>query len=107
MRIKRKVSVGPFIALIVCMVGAFIYICSGVNGKIAETEDTFVQRRLTLSARQTEQSDLENVLLIVDTDAYIEREARTQHGFMKPDEIRFVISNPEVLYGEEGVPIRE
>ena len=103
MRIRRRVSVGPFIALVVCAVGAFAYLLAGINDKITEMENIYAQRRVELSARQTEQGELENVLMIVDTDAFVEREARTQHGFMRADEIRFVISNPEVLYGEEGV----
>ena len=45
-------------------------------------------------------------LASVGSDAYIENQARTVYGYMMPDEIRLVISNPETLYGEEGVPSR-
>lgn len=28
------------------------------------------------------------------------------YGYMMPDEIRFVITNPEALYGEDEIPSR-
>ena len=29
-----------------------------------------------------------------------------ENGYMMPDEIRFVITNPEALYGEDDIPSR-
>ena len=59
-----------------------------------------------LAELQNDQAALKDTLASVGSDAYIENQARTVYGYMMPDEIRLVISNPETLYGEEGVPSR-
>jgi cell division protein FtsB len=59
--------------------------------------------RIRLSDVQNEKLKLEAELSVAGTDAYIENEARTRYGYLKPGELRFVITNPEALYssGEE------
>lgn len=42
----------------------------------------------------------------VGSDSFIENQARTMYGYMMPDEIRFVITNPEALYGDDEIPSR-
>jgi cell division protein FtsB len=64
---------------------------------LAKEED---QSRLELAALQNEKQDLETELSAAGTDAYIENEARTRYGYLKPGELRFVITNPEALYGD-------
>ena len=50
---------------------------------------------------ENKESTLRETLDELGTDAFIENLARTQYGYMKADEIRFVITNPEDLYGFE------
>jgi cell division protein FtsB len=38
------------------------------------------------------------------SDEFIANEARTKYGFLADGEIRFIITNPSVLWGEEGPP---
>jgi cell division protein FtsB len=60
------------------------------------------QRRIQLSEVQSEKLKLEAELSVAGTDAYIENEARTRYGYLKPGELRFVITNPEALYSTGG-----
>lgn len=56
------------------------------------------QYRIQLSELQNEKLRLEAELEAAGTDAYIENQARTRYGYLKPGELRFVITNPEALY---------
>ena len=56
------------------------------------------QYRIQLSELQNEKLKLEAELSVAGTDAYIENQARTRYGYLKPGELRFVITNPEALY---------
>jgi cell division protein FtsB len=60
------------------------------------------QNRIQLSDIQKEKLSLEAELSVAGTDAYIENEARTRYGYLKPGELRFVITNPEALYSGGG-----
>ncbi len=57
------------------------------------------QERIRLGGLQNENLRLEAELSVAETDAYIENQARTRYGYLKPGELRFVITNPEALYG--------
>lgn len=59
------------------------------------------QYQTLLIQAQKEKQAVELEITQAGTDAYIENKARTQYGFLKPGEIRFEITNPEVLF--EGV----
>ena len=48
--------------------------------------------------------ELDSQIKLSENDDFIENEARTKYGFLRDGEIRFVITNPEVLWGPEGPP---
>jgi cell division protein FtsB len=50
---------------------------------------------------ENKENSLQETLAALGTDAFIENIARTKYGYMKSDELRFVITNPEVLYGTQ------
>jgi len=50
---------------------------------------------------ENKENSLQETLAELGTDAFIENIARTKYGYMKSDELRFVITNPEVLYGTQ------
>jgi len=50
---------------------------------------------------ENKENNLRSTLSTMGTDAFIENQARTVYGYMKSDELRFVITNPEVLYGTQ------
>lgn len=99
---RKSVSIWPVLALLVCLLVAFLWSSSQITKSIDEVEQKYDQSRVLLTQLQNEQSTLKDTLEIVGTDAFVENQARSQYGYMKPDEIRFVITNPEVLYGTEA-----
>ena len=53
---------------------------------------------------ENKENSLRETLAALGTDAFIENIARTQYGYMKSDELRFVITNTDVLYGTQESP---
>ena len=56
------------------------------------------------SMQQKELQELQQKLQLAATDDFIANEARTQYGYLSPGEIRFVVTNPEVLWGAGEAP---
>lgn len=86
--------------------GGFFWYSGTLSQTIDELNDTYDQTQMRLTQLQGDQADLKTQLETVGTDAFIENQARTMYGYMMPDEIRFVITNPEALYGEDEIPSR-
>lgn len=98
---RKTVSVFPILALLACMVCAFLWTSAQSSQSIDELNQQCEVARLSLTDAQSENQQLQQTLQLVGTDAFIENQARTMYGYMKPDEIRLVIVNPEALYGDE------
>ena len=62
-------------------------------------EVTLLRNERDLLSKQ--QNKLRNEVAILDTDDYIIAKARQLYGYMMPNELLFVIKNPEALYGDE------
>ena len=82
---------------------AFVIVAAGLmtinrlDGDILKLEETARTTRLHEVDVETQQSDMQREVAMKDTTAYIKEKARAQ-GYMYPNEIRFVVVNPEVLY---------
>ena len=100
---RRTVNIWVLIGALFCVLVAFFCMSSSLSRSIGELDDAYGQSKARLAELQKDQAALKDTLA---SDAYIENQARTVYGYMMPDEIRLVISNPETLYGEEGVPSR-
>ncbi len=98
---RKKIPLLPVIAVMICMVAAFIWTSLNNQEKLKEIKSSYEQSRVQLAKAQNEQASLQETLDSADTDAFVENQARTVHGYMRPDEIRFVITNPEALYAGE------
>lgn len=70
----------------------------GINSLHLILEDTKDQ----VFEREREILALNEQIRLADTDQFIAREARSKYGYLFPGEIRFVVTNPEVL----GLPPR-
>lgn len=103
---RRDVRLWPVLAIMSCLFAVFLVASSQVNVGIRETEEKLSQKRVALAQAQTENSQLTDLLETVGTDSFIENQARTMFGYMKQDEIRLVITNREVLYGTDEMPVR-
>ena len=103
---RKTMNIWVLIAMSACVLVAFFWYSGTLSQTIDELNDTYDQTQMRLTQLQGDQADLKTQLETVGTDAFIENQARTMYGYMMPDEIRFVITNPEALYGEDEIPSR-
>ena len=94
-------NIWVLVALCACILGGFFWYSSTLDKNLEELETMSDETALRLADVQRLQSELRNTLEQVDSEAFIENQARTMYGYMMPYEIRFVITNPEALYGDE------
>lgn len=93
----------PVISAVIVIVG-FFCVSARLVSTTNELNAVLSANNLRISDLQQEQTELKNTLKTVGTDSFIEHQARTLYGYMKPDEIRFVITNPEILYVNDEIP---
>lgn len=103
---RRTINVWVLIGSLACVLIAFFCYSSTLSGTIGELNDTYDQSKIRLADLQSEQASLKSTLENAGSDSFIENQARTMYGYMMPDEIRLVITNPEALYGDQGMPSR-
>ena len=71
--------------------------------QINHVDQKYAQNVVALNQLRDDQTKLLKTLDYVHTDPFIEQRAR-ELGYMRLDEMRFVITNPEVLYGTDDYP---
>ena len=103
---RKTVNVWFMIGVLACALIAFFTYSGTLSQTITELNNTYDESKIRLADLQSEQATLKATLENAGSDSFIENQARTVYGYMMPDEIRLVITNPEALYGEQGVPSR-
>ena len=92
----KTMNVWIVVVVLACiLIGFFCFenkLADSLNELKAVTKDNAGR----ISNLENEQTGLENTLASADSEAFIENQARTQYGYMMPDEIRFVISGLEM-----------
>lgn len=101
---RKSVSMWVTVIIAVVVIVGFFCISTRLVSTTDELSKTLSANNLRLSDLQGEQTELNNTLKTVGTDAFIEQQARTLYGYMMPDEIRFVLSNPEILEIQDQIP---
>jgi len=99
---RKRIGLIPIVVALACMSIGFFWVSSRLADHLEATDQEYQQAVATNNTLETQQNKLKNKLATVNTDAFIETQARTLYDYMKPDEIRIVITNPEVLYGTDG-----
>ena len=102
MRKRIKLLYVAVIAFVI-IAGGLIAL-NGLNSDIRVLEDTARETQLRLLEVNTAKSNMQEELAIKDTHQYIEEMARSKYGYLMPNEIRFVVVNPEVLYDDDYTP---
>lgn len=108
--LERLLSLRVRPLVLVCAL--FVVISLGVmtinaaRDSAVELQNRMIDMRIERDQKYKEYKKLQNELEIVETDDYIIAKARQIHGYMMPDELLFVIKNPEALYGETEAPIQ-
>lgn len=101
---RRTMNILVVVVISICAVAAFTWYNRSLNTSLEELNATLNSAQLRLTQLQGEQAELETQAQSVGTDAFVENQARTLYGYIMPDEVRFVIDNPEALYGDEPIP---
>ena len=108
MKILKKTKKAPayvsllwVVFVILLLFLAYIITNNNINRRLIILSKQENSQRLRVAELEKEEKELRENISLTQTDAFIENEARTRYGYLKPGEIRFVISNPEALYGDE------
>ena len=100
----QQVPAVTLVAVLLIIVAVFTVINSSLRREARGLQEMVAEGNRLVSAKQKEVSDLSSKVQLARTDEFIANEARTQYGYLSDGEIRFVVTNPEVLWGEEGMP---
>lgn len=103
---RRTVNIWFLIGALACVLIAFFCFSGSLSKTISELNAMHDEGQMRLEELKAEQLSLNNTLKNSTSDSFIESQARSKYGYMLPNEIRLVITNPEELYGEQGVPSR-
>lgn len=90
-----------FCVLFVLIAVGWMYIRS-INQDTEALRAEVIQLRNERDLLSKQQNKLKNEVAILNTDDYIIAKARQLYGYMMPNELLFVIKNPEALYGDEA-----
>ena len=101
---RRTMNIWLLVALCACVLIGFVWYNQSLNKTLKELDTVSNDAKIRLTQLQGEQSELEAQVASVGTDAFVDNQARTLYGYIMPDEVRFVIDNPEALYGDEPIP---
>lgn len=104
---KLRYKQVPGIVLVTALfiiVAVFTVINSNLSNELSRLQEMVQEGSRLVASKQKEVANLAGRVQLAGTDEFIANEARTQYGYLADGEIRFVITNPEVLWGEEGLP---
>ena len=99
-RKPRRVSFLAFFLICVLLVFFYFKAVERMDQQLDTMKQEAAQYQQLLDKVKAEKKEVELEIAQAGTDAYIENIARTEYGFLKPGEIRFEITNPEVLFGD-------
>ena len=96
-----RVRLIAVIAIIVVITIGFTFLFFQKRNTMKQLDEQYFEAISYHQFLEKKESTLRETLDAMGTDAFIENLARTLYGYMKADELRFVITNPEELYGFE------
>jgi cell division protein FtsB len=96
-----RVRVVAVICILVVIVIAFTFLFFHKKNAMKELDERYIEALSYHQYLENRENKLQATLAAMGTDAFIENLARTLYGYMKSDELRFVITNPEELYGTQ------
>ena len=93
--LRRTINIWWMIGFVVCVLIAFFVYSNKLSDEIETLQSMLEQEKIKLAEMRSENADLEAELNNAGTEAFVENQARDLYGYMMPDEIRFVLSNPQ------------
>lgn len=94
-----RVRVIAVIFLVIVITIGFTFLFFQKKSTMKQLDEQYIEALSYHQYLEKRESTLKATLDAMGTDAFIENLVRTLYGYMKSDELRFVITNPEVLYG--------
>ena len=94
-----RVRVIVVIVIVIVITVGFTYLFFQRKSTMKRLDEQYIEALSYHQYLEKKESTLRETLNMMGTDAFIESLARNLYGYMKADEIRFVITNPEELYG--------
>lgn len=104
---RRRIKLFPVLVIAFVVAACSMITLNRLDSDIAVLQDVAKETRLRQLSAEKENSTLTQEINNKDTDAYIMEKARTLYGYLMPGEIRFVITNPEVLYETPEAAVAE
>lgn len=101
-KMHKRVGLVPVIVVLGLLLVSFFWFSNKLAKGISDADSQYQQAVAVNTTLETQQNDLKNTLASVNSEAFIEKQARTLYDYMKPDELRLVITNPDALYGTAG-----
>lgn len=92
--LRRTISIWWVVGVIACVLVAFFSYSNKLSGEIDTLQKMLEQEKIKLAEMRSENAELEAELNNAGTEAFVENQARDLYGYMMPDEIRFVLTNP-------------
>ena len=96
-----RVRVVAVICILDVITIAFAFLFFQQRNAMKELDERYIEALSYHQYLENKENKLQATLAAMGTDAFIENLARTLYGYMKSDELRFVITNPEALYGTQ------
>lgn len=90
----------PVYALVICFCAVLLMgwiLTQNYSQDIAQLNARIEAANEQVFARERENLKLAELVRLAASDNFIANEARTKYGYIFPGEIRFVVTNPEVL----------
>lgn len=94
-----RVRVVAVIVIVIVITVGFTFLFFQKKNTMKRLDEQYIEALSYHQYLEKKESTLRETLNMMGSDAFIENLARNLYGYMKADEIRFVITNPEELYG--------
>ncbi len=96
---ETRVNWYAIAAAAVLLVGLYVFGIQHNDARLRQLLSEEAERQETVARMEHENLALQRDIQNVGSMGYIEVHARSDHGYLKPGELRFKIENPDLLKG--------
>ena len=99
--LNRRIPILMLCCALFLILSIDIMIISSMNAQVETLKTDLKEIRLLSSQYSDEKDRLQDEIEQITTEAYVQNKARELYQYMMPDEVRFIVTNPEALYLDE------
>ena len=103
-RAPRRVPLIWAAAALAVLIALFMMLDAKQRHLVVMRAEELARAKEMKTALEVRQNEMIRNIERAQTDEFVANEARTRYGYLSDGEIRFVITNPSVLWGPEGPP---